>query len=82
MGYLLIETEMFLSPLSRELPEPGGGGGQRPQSHEPRGALQAYDVGAQRAGLLRGAAATPLPAGQQHGPAQSRLVATQQPLCV
>ncbi|KAL0158276.1 hypothetical protein M9458_046352, partial [Cirrhinus mrigala] len=42
------------------------------QSHDPRGALQAHDVSSERAWLFRGAAAAPVPAGEQHGRPEPR----------
>lgn len=63
----------LLSSL-RDRTEPRRGGRWQPQPHEPRGALQAHDVSTQRARILRGAAAAPLPAGQQHGTARTRSV--------
>lgn len=71
---LLLTTSNPSPPFCRKLPEPRGGGRRQPRPHEPRGTLQAHDVSAQRARVLRGAAATPLPASKQHGSARSRSV--------
>lgn len=63
------KSKAQISLLFRKLPHASAGG--RGDSDDPGGALQAHDVGAERARHVRGAAAAAsLPAGQQHGSAQ------------